>query len=298
MPKSVLVTAADAGYFSLLKDWVDSIRACPELADLETCVLDIGLDATQRDWLAGQRVRTIQPDWDVDVQNRPGRPTYYKAMTARPYLPKYFSGYDIIGWLDADIWVQDAAHVHMYFRAAEQHGFALTPEIDRSYGVMFGEYNPPKLMHHATYYQCFGRMMADQLVQFPIMNSGAFAARREHPVWPDWQKACHLAMQNAALKHSEQAALNYAIYNGPPASRPHMLPSRANWICGLRAPMWDPTRRLLVEPAIPYEPIGLVHLTGEQKPVRIASTTGGEIATAITYSGIRALRGTMTARAS
>ena len=156
--------------------------------------------------------------------------------------------------------------------------------------VFFGEANDPRLLHHAVYYSCFGRLVADRLIQFPIMSSGAFAARRNHPIWIAWQQACHRAMQNGPYKHSEQAALNYAIYNNNAAEqRPHLLPSLANWSCALALSMWDPERRKLVEPNLPHAPIGLVHLNGLRDPVRLATPQGRQIETAMTYAGIRSL---------
>ncbi len=85
-------------------------------------------------------------------------------MTVRPFLPRYFSSYDIIIWLDADIWVQTPSYLRQYVIGAERYGFTITAEIDRSYGIMYGEFNPARLMHHEVYYSCFGRELADQLI--------------------------------------------------------------------------------------------------------------------------------------
>jgi hypothetical protein len=290
MPGTIVVTAADAAYFSLLQDWLASVRSFPELARLQICVLDVGLGDGQRDWIAAQNAMTLRPDADIDLSGRPHPMPYYKAMTARPFLPKYFPDFDTILWLDADIWVQDPAFLALYLSAAERHGFAIAPEIDRAYVSLFGETNDPRLMHHAVYYSSFGRIVADRLIQFPIMSSGAFAARRNHPIWIAWQQACHRAMQTGPFKHSEQAALNFAIYNNNTVEqRPHLLPALANWSCALALPMWDPERRKLVEPYLPHAPIGLVHLNGLRDPLRLSTPQGGQIETAMTFAGIRSL---------
>src|SRR5882757_5798369 len=136
MAKCVIVTAADAGYFKLLTDWLASLAEFPEFSDLERCVFDIGLDAAQRDWLKVRGVRSIEPDWDIDLRQQKNVPHYYKAMTSRPFLPRYFHGYDIIVWLDADIWVQTPSYLRHYVTGAERYGFALTAEIDRSYDIL------------------------------------------------------------------------------------------------------------------------------------------------------------------
>jgi hypothetical protein len=291
MPKCVIVTAAETGYFKLLKDLLASLAEFPELAELERCVLDIGLEASQRDWLKAQGVPSIEPAWDIALGRRQNVPHYYKAMTARPFLPRYFSNYDIIVWLDADIWVQMPSYLRHYVTGAERYGFALTAEIDRAYPILFGEYNSLRLLHHRNYYRCFGRRVADQLIQFPVINSGAFAARRDHPIWRQWQEQFRQATQRAVLKQSEQAALNLAIYSGPKTNRPHLLPSLANWICLQSNPIWDVERKKLVEPNLPHEVLGLVHLTGadRQTQMQIRTTTGGQVTGSLTYSGIRAL---------
>ena len=133
MPKNVIVTAANSGYFALLEDWLASITAFPEFADLDRCVLDIGLEGVQRDQLKWQGTRIIEPAWDIDVQHRAGCPHYYRAMTVRPFLPRYFLEYEIIIWLDADIWVQTPSYLRQYAIGAERYGFVLTPEINRAY---------------------------------------------------------------------------------------------------------------------------------------------------------------------
>jgi hypothetical protein len=39
------------------------------------------------------------------------------------------------------------------------------------------------------------------------------------------------------------------------------LPSRCNWPIHHATPAWDAERRLFVEPAMPYEPLGILHMT-------------------------------------
>jgi hypothetical protein len=70
-----------------------------------------------------------------------------------------------------------------------------------------------------------------------------------------------------------------------------MLPSIANWICGQAVPAWDPARKMLVDPNLPHEPIGLVHLTGYQtESVALKAVGGGTISTKLTYDAISELK--------
>jgi hypothetical protein len=284
-----VVTGADAKYFPLLSDCVQSVRAFPELADVEIGVLDLGLDPDHRSWLQSLTVSVVAPGWDIDLRNYVGIPSYFKAMTARPHLPRHFPDHDIIMWLDADIWVQDPAFVRIYLDAASTDGFAITPEIDRTYSILYGAENTLRLFHHNVYAQCFGRAAADRLIDFPILNSGAFAIHRSHPIWEEWQKALLRTMNTVVLLHSEQAALNHATYLSPAVPRPHMLPSIANWVCAQSLPKWDPKLKKLSHPNRPHQPIGLVHLTGIKERQRIAVIGGGEVLTALTRSAIQEL---------
>ena len=294
MAKFIVVTGADANYFPLLSDCVQSLRAFPELAGLDMAVLDLGLDPSHLEWLSANSVSAVQPGWDIDVSKYVRVPSYFKAMTARPHLPRHFPHHDVIMWVDADIWVQDPAFVKAYCAAADLDGFAITPEIDRSYSILYGAHNTLRLFHHNVYAQCFGRPVADQLIHFPILNTGAFAVRRIHPIWEVWQKALLNSMNTVLLLHSEQAALNYAAYLSAGAQRPHMLPALANWVCAQAMPKWDPERKLLVETNFPHQALGLVHLTGHRGEQRVPILGGGEVVTALTRSAILQLSGVDT----
>ena len=281
-----MVTGADAKYFPLLRDCIGSLRAFPELAEIDIAVLDLGLDEAHREWLKGQSVSVVPIGWDVDLSNYPGVPTYFKAMTARPHLPKHFPSHDILMWLDSDVWVQDPAFVKLYIDAADAEGFAITPEIDRSYAMFYGGDSTLRLFHHNVYAQCFGRAVADRLIDFPLLNSGAFAIRRSHPIWEEWRKAFMRTVGNVVLLHSEQAALNGAAYLAPGMPRPHMLPATANWVCAQSLPHWNPRLKKLTEPSFPHAPLGLVHLTGIKDIQHIPMIGGGEVQTALTRTAI------------
>lgn len=290
LPRVIVVTGADSKYFLLLRDCLQSLRAFPELSDIDIGVLDLGLDAVHLEWLAAQSVSVVSPGWDIDLSNYPLVPSYFKAMTARPHLRRHFPNHDVIMWLDSDIWVQDPAFVRVYIDAAAAEGFAITPEIDRAYSILYGQ-NTLRLFHHNVYAQCFGRAVADRLIDFPILNSGAVAIHRAHPIWEEWRKALHLTINTVVLLHSEQAALNYAAYLSPGLPRPQMLPAAANWVCAQAHPKWDPQRKKLVEPDFPHAPLGLIHLTGIKDEQRVAMIGGGEVTTAFTRAAIQTLAG-------
>ena len=41
--KTTIISGADASFFDLLLQLVQSIRACPESRDVDLCILDVGL---------------------------------------------------------------------------------------------------------------------------------------------------------------------------------------------------------------------------------------------------------------
>jgi len=56
--------------------------------------------------------------------------------------------------------------------------------------------------------------------------------------------------------------------------------------------MYDPERRLLVEPNAPYGALGLVHLAGQRTPERrwtLATPQGGSVECQLTYEAVLAL---------
>ena len=290
MTKRALVTGANADYFGLLDDWLASIRSFPELSGFDIFILDLGLAPGQSATLAERGARTLQIGWDIDFPGRATQPLHYKAMTSRPFLPNHLPGHDVIMWLDADIWVQDPRFLELYFIAAEHYGFAVTPELDRSYPLVYG-FNPQRRFHFDIYVSCFGREAAEKLISFPILNSGAFAIRRDHPIWASWQGTCRQSMRNSANKMAEQAALNLAVYSGTNvAEQPHMLPAIANWVCSVSLPKWDADLKRLVEPNLPHQPLGLVHLAGVRGERTLKTTAGGEIKTGLEFREIEKIR--------
>jgi hypothetical protein len=66
------------------------------------------------------------------------------------------------------------------------------------------------------------------------------------------------ALQRSA-DMTDQISLNVLVYDHGFACEP--LPSRCNWPVHHATPAWDAERGLFVEPAMPYEPLGILHLT-------------------------------------
>ena len=285
----VIVSAADSGYFPLLRDLVLSIRDKAEGRTTPIGAFDLGLSAEQRGWLGEQGVALAEPGWDVDFPRRKRTPLIRKAQIARPFLRRYFPGYATYLWIDADAWVQEWSAVEMLLAAAAAGKLAICPELDRSYKR---HYKRPKLFGMTLQWRCYrtayGLRVADRMGRNPMLNCGVFALRGDSPSWDAWIAAMKTALQRTNFVFIEQIALNYAVFAGTIAAT--FLPASCNWLCGDAAPMWDEGRRRLVEPNAPHSPLGILHLAGEgqkEKSFTLATTAGGSLISGLRYSALR-----------
>jgi hypothetical protein len=287
----VVVSAADTGYFPLLRDAVSSVRALRPAVAIG--VLDLGLLADERAWLAERVTHLVRPGWDVDFPGRDRAPQAFQAQVARPFLPRHFPGYEMYLWLDADAWIQDWRVVELYCTAAGHDKLAITPEIDRAYKR---HYKRPKIFGQTlawkNYREAFGWRTADRLGRNPMVNCGVFALHREAPHWQEWARLIAQVLQRTRFFFAEQTALNYAIFaEHLPVN---FLPAYCNWMVGDATPAFDARRGMFVEPYAPHEVIGVMHLAGtdsKDHTFHLSRLDGGTIDTRLRYSATRELCG-------
>ena len=67
MKKNVIVSLADANYFPLLDELVDSIKRFKQSEDVAICILDAGLKEDQRDSLSKKVDEIKNAAWDIEV---------------------------------------------------------------------------------------------------------------------------------------------------------------------------------------------------------------------------------------
>ena len=286
----IVVSAADSGYFPLLQDAVASVRALNR--EVAIGILDLGLAEAERNWLAERAAQVVRPAWDVDFPNRERTPETLKAQVARPFLPRHFPGHEMYLWLDADAWLQEWRAVELYCAAAGRDRLAIVPEIDRAYKR---HYKRPKLFGWTLAWKCyreaFGWRVADRLGRNPMVNCGVFALHRDAPHWQAWARIMTGVLQRTRFFYVEQIALNYAIFaEHLPAN---FLPAYCNWMPGDAAPAFDGKRGLFVEPYMPHETIGIMHLAGSEQKEQVFTLTrleGGTIKTGLRYRDTQALR--------
>ncbi|HEX8523332.1 MAG TPA: hypothetical protein VF669_13835 [Tepidisphaeraceae bacterium] len=286
MKDAVIITAADERYFGYLQGLLASIEQHRQ-GDLPVVVLDLGFNAQQLERLKTSVHQVVQPVWDVEFPERATAPGWFRAMTARPFLPRYTEGFERIIWLDSDAWLQDWRAIDLLMQASEHGKMAIVPELHRAYSFHYGR---GKVLQNV--YECaragWGEDVAARLVTMPILNSGAFALDREAKHWDVWSRALEAGVQRTTNWLVEQTALNLAIYRD--ACPVHLLPAWCNWVCQHAVPVVDRQRRCLCEMYLPYEKLSLVHLTDRRdQVVKLAAADGDQMESKLNYEDVQSL---------
>jgi len=294
--KAIIVSAADEQYFTLVRDLFASIRAHTFKVEFDLAILDVGLSDENRVWLKAHNVRIERAGVDVEF---PGRLAWeahkpgFRALSSKLFMRRYFPGYDVYMWMDADVWVQTPDAINSMLKAAaETKAIYIACELDRSYKTFF---------EHAGIWQVFrdwykvnyGEPIAAAMTLKPMLNVGVWAMAKDSPVWEEWIQIHSEALQRltAATDTSfmaEQLGLNILAYI---KKVPHVvMPATFNWMTFHALPMLDKKKGVYVEPLPPYAPISQFHLT---RPIKeqvetIACTDGTTVQRPLTY---RALKG-------
>jgi hypothetical protein len=279
-----IVTGADASFFGLLSELIDSYEAAGGRESAELCAFDLGLTSEQVQIISPRVARVVQPRWDYPFGNAQV-PGWFAALTARPHLPTYFD-HDIILWVDADAWFCNWEAAALLIRAAQTHELVAVPELDRAYAHCFGLRPQVAANLLDTYREAFGDVAAQRFAHLPVVNAGVFAMHRDSPGWKIWGDLLGQALQRSTRRLVEQCALNVALYTG--RIRPHFLPSWCNWNCGGALPWLNPATRQLLAPMLPNEVISICHLMDvKMQAVEVQCTDGRRRSMALTYGSVR-----------
>ena len=279
--RTSIVSAADAKYFPLLKGLVLSIIEQRSDQELEIAALDVGLSVEQIQELQSLGVVVRNAEWDFDFPSRPTTPSWYRAMTARCCLPKYFPEFDILIWIDADAWLQDSRAIQLLIWGAFDGSLAIVPEFDRAYKhriAAFASGDNENDLRESAYGQCvrsFGPEIGRDVGKRHVYNSGVFALRRDSPSWQKWAHWMQIALNNGSLSLTDQNALNAAIYkSGIPVIS---LPAWCNWLCNLGGTAYNLVDECFVSPELPHERISILHVTTRQEAVTDMIINGEKI---------------------
>ncbi|WP_445172690.1 glycosyltransferase [Microcoleus sp.] len=280
----IIITAADANYFELVRGTILSVREKPEGENVAIGFFDLGCTPQQLQWLKTQ-VNIIQkPDWNFDFPGKNEAPHYLKGLLARPFLRRYFPNFDIYLWIDADSWVQDWQAIELLVKGAAKRGLAVVPELDRGYYLAYGKLPWYWQFVYRDYQAAFGEEVAQQLHSYPTINAGIFALQKDAPHWEIWAEYLEQGLQRHVSLMTDQIALNRLVYGTEMFDKTEMLPARCNWSCNFGLPVWDKHQACFVEPYLPQEAIGILHITGHKHDlVKLATTDGNQIEISLRY---------------
>ena len=266
MKKNVIVSLADSNYFELLNELVDSIKNFEKSKDTAICILDAGLTSEQKITLSKKVDEIKSAEWDIEVPaiKIKGK-EWLKSQVSRAFLPKYFPKYEKYLWIDCDAWVNDWESVELYFKACESGKLGITQTLGPGYKIMskvnwlFGKVAIIKSQNfkHAVKSK-IGLSNARKLAFAPHINIGVFSLEKNSPGWASWQKNLVQTLKSGNIFGSEGLAINMSVYIDELETE--FLPLNCNWIASNLLPKFDEIKNTFVEPYLPNNKIGIMHL--------------------------------------
>lgn len=259
--KKIIITGADEKYSKMLIKLINSLHQFNDSICDAIGVLDLGLSIKTLEKIKNKVNYIIQPKWDFKVnesiiKNYP----HLRALTSRPFLNKYFPGYDLYLWIDSDAWVQNRFAVDWLFNGANKIGMSIIPTIHHSYYTS-KKVITTRLESLNIYYPNIGPDLYWHNIYY---NAGVFALKNNAIHWNSWAKKFEQGLKNTDGIHiSDQSALNYAIWSEKLPIYP--LPATCNWCCHLAHPSINTKTGKFFEPHIPHKEIGIIHMTSNSK---------------------------------
>jgi len=266
MKKNVIVSLADANYFELLNELVDSIKSFEESKDTAICILDAGLTVDQKKLLSKKVDEIKSAEWDIEVPALKVKgKEWLKSQVSRAFLPKYFPNYEKYLWIDCDAWVNDWTSIELYFKACENGKLGITQTLGPGYKIMskvnwlFGKVAIIKSQNfkHAIKSK-IGLSKARKLAFAPHINIGVFSLEKNSPGWTSWQKNLDQTLKSGNIFGSEGLAINMSVYIDDIETE--FLPLNCNWIASNLLPKFNEVENTFVEPYLPNYKIGIMHL--------------------------------------
>ncbi|MDC1496929.1 glycosyl transferase [Pelagibacteraceae bacterium] len=266
MKENVIISLADANYFELLNELVDSIKRFKESSNVAICILDAGLTNEQQEILLTKVDEIKSAEWDIKVpENKIKGREWLKSQVSRAFLPKYFPNYDKYLWIDCDAWVNDWKTVELYFKACDDSKLGITQTIGPGYKItsrvnwVIGKLAIIKSQNfkHAIKSN-ISYTKARKLAFAPHINIGVFSLEKNSIAWASWQKNLRQTLKGGDIFGSEQLAMNMSVYIDDIETE--FLPLNCNWITSNLLPKFDEENFTFVEPYLPNYKIGIMHL--------------------------------------
>ena len=287
MKENTIVSLADEKYFNLLEELIDSIKSFPESKNIAICVLDAGLSQDQIDKIKNKVDEIKKAEWDIEVSSLKVKgKEWLKSQVSRAFLPKYFPNYKKYLWIDCDAWVSDWSSVELYFKACDKGKLGITQSIGPGYRVLskvkwlFGKLAIIKSQNFKHAVSSKINMQKARKIAFaPHVNIGVFSLEKSSSVWNVWQNNLKETLKHGRIFGSEGLAINLSVYVDNVDTE--FLPLGCNWIASNVLPKFDESKREFVEPYLPNNKIGIMHLAAgiwkEGKDMRLDKSVKIEI---------------------
>ncbi len=266
MNSKAIVTLADSNYFELLEELINSIQAHEESKNVSICVLDAGLTQEQLAILKTKVYSVKKAEWDIKV---PGykvlKKEWLKSQVSRAFLPNYFPEFKKYLWIDCDAWVNSWSAVDLYFRACNDGKLGITQSIGPGYRIMSKVkwlLGKVAIIKSQNYKHAKDSGIEDnisrKLAFAPHINIGVFSLEKNSKCWDVWKKNLKKTLSKGKVFGSEGLAINIAVYHDN--VEVEFLPLKCNWITSHLLPKYDTEKNTFVEPFLPNEKIGIIHL--------------------------------------
>ena len=235
MNKNTIISLADANYFNLINELIDSINRFEESKEVDICIMDAGLTEEQIKILEKKVFQIKKAKWDIIVPDSKIKgKEWLKSQVSRAFLPNYFPGYKKYLWIDADAWVNSWYAIELYFQGCENKKLAIATSADRSYGRllrvdwMFGSFAKIKSQNYKHAKSSgFSEKISREVALKPHLNIGLFSLENNAPHWEIWQGNLRKALSSGKIWGSEQIAMNITIYSDK--LDVEILPAYCNW---------------------------------------------------------------------
>ena len=266
MKKNTIVTLADANYFPLLEELIQSIKRFKESEKVAICILDAGLTTEQKKNISNKVDDIKKAEWDIEVPgHKVKEKEWLKSQVSRAFLPKYFPNYEKYLWIDCDAWVNDWNSVELYFKACENGKLGITQTIGPGYKItskvnwLVGKLAIIKSQNfkHAVKSK-IGYEKARKLAFAPHINIGVFSLEKNSKGWNSWQNNLSKTLKAGNIFGSEGLAINMSVYIDDLDTE--FLPLNCNWILSNLLPKFNQDQKTFVEPYLPNHKIGIMHL--------------------------------------
>ena len=266
MKSQAIVTLADSNYYDLLLELISSIKRFEQSKDISICLLDAGLTENQIKNLKSKVDIIKKAKWDIEVPKiKVLGKEWLKSQVSRAFLPEYFPGFDKYLWIDCDAWVNIWDCIELYYKACNQGKLGIRQTVGPGYRILtkvrwiFGKLALIKSQNfkHAKK-SGFNDDISRKIAFAPHINIGVFSLEKNSECWKIWQENLKKALKAGNVFGSEGLAMNISVYvNNVKAE---FLPLTCNWIASNLLPKYNNETNSFVEPYLPNNKIGIMHL--------------------------------------